>query len=210
MSEPVLLVVAVPQEIDPFHGANGHRDDFVYVTTGIGSRKTLARVRHELRTARYRAVVSAGFAGATQPGFKPGDIVISSEVIEAGSSGRWVPGIDAGSLRDLGSVGRFITSDRAAHLPEKKEQMGRDYGTIAVDMETAAVARAATEAKVPWIGFRVILDPMEMTLVIRSLAQGIRFALWPPRWPRLLSFTRSIQSAGESLAVGLDHLLSRI
>lgn len=78
------------------------------------------------------AVLSAGFAGACRAELRPGDVV---------------PG-DA--LRTLDHVAS----------PAEKAELGWQ-GVAAVDMETSWLAAAATEAGLPFLSVRVIIDRLQ-------------------------------------------------
>jgi len=130
--------------------------------------------------------LSAGFSGATQPGMQVGDLVCASEVIDASSARRFHP--DARRFEGSFTVGPIVTVEKFLSTPAAKEQAGRAFNAVAVDMEAAAVARAADEMRIPWAAVRVILDPMEMTL----------------RGWNVFPFMKAIRVASRSLATGLE------
>ncbi len=203
-SAPILVVAAVRQEIAPFlKTLNGNREIHVLVA-GIGSARVLGAVRRRLQEAPCRLVISAGFAGATQPGFRLGDLLIASEVLDIRSSRRWIPA----RLKNDGrfSRGRLATVDRPLSAPEEKRRFGALHGAAAVDMETAAVAAAASEAGVPWTALRAVLDPAEVTLAVRSWREGVVEILRPWRWGEFRDFLKGIRLAAESLSSGLEFL----
>jgi adenosylhomocysteine nucleosidase len=62
--------------------------------------------------------------------------------------------------------------------PSEKAALFKEYGAIAVDMESAAVARAALDAKVPFAAIRAVTDPAQMKIpptVIESIDEFGRF-----------------------------------
>ena len=188
---PVLVVAAVRQELGPFlkNGSCGTQ----VLLTGMGRRRASAAVRKALRNGSYRCVVSTGFAGGTGPGFRTGDLVVASEVIEAGSLRRWPAGETTARLKGSFRVGPFLTVEKLCGDPSAKQEAARRFGAIGVEMETSAVAEAASEAGLPWVGVRAILDPAEVEVSIgswfffltamkvasRSLAQGLAGIILP-------------------------------
>ncbi len=189
---PILVVAAVRQELGPFlkSRSGGPR----ILLTGMGRRRAGRAVRRALRSGSYRCVVSTGFSGGTRPDFKTGDLVVASEVIEAQSLRRWqANGIVAG-LKGAFRVGPFLTVERILSDPQAKQEAAHRFGAIGVDMETSAVAEAASEAGIPWVGMRVILDPVEVKVSVRS---GVYFL-------------KAMKVASRSLARGLAGIISQV
>jgi hypothetical protein len=60
--------------------------------------------------------------------------------------------------------GTTLTSSRAILTRDHKESLFRQTRALAVDMESAAVARTAQVANVPFFGLRVICDPAQVTV----------------------------------------------
>lgn len=187
----ILIVAAVRQEVAPFL-ANGNGAGAVdLLLTGIGTWRAYPAVRDRLRRGGVDWVLSTGFSGATRPGMQVGDLVSACEVIDAASARRFHP--DARRIEGSFTVGPIVTVEKLLVTPAAKEQAGRAFNAVAVDMETAAVARAAEEMRIPWAAVRVILDPMEMSL----------------QWWKLFSLMKSIRVASRSLAIGLEQIRRR-
>lgn len=197
------MVAATPQELAHFRKAepSGIRS----LVTGMGG-PAGAVVREQLQRDRYRLVVSAGFCGGLRPGFRVGDLVVASEVIEESTGLRRKPSVPFG-LNGMASVGPFLTVRKVLSDPALKQQGGVRFGAIAVDLETSAVAEAAVQAGVAWVGIRSILDPMEVRLAVDSWRQAVRMLTVPSRWGQMKLFLRSVQLAGQSLAEGLGRFL---
>jgi adenosylhomocysteine nucleosidase len=110
------------------------------------------------------ALVSFGLAGGLDPALTPGKIFLPAEVFvaEAGglaTSSAWRDRV-AFALVELRPVagGRLLTSANAITAIGVKETMFRETGALAVDMESAAVARIAASRQLPFIAARVIVD----------------------------------------------------
>src|SRR5262249_51238756 len=150
--------------------------------TGVGT----GRVRDALgwllggpagRPVRPAFVLCAGFSGALQPAWRVGDGLLASEVADL-DGGLWPaarPGRPAALPR-----GRLLTAPRLVGTPAEKKELGKRHGAAAVDMETAAVARACAERGVPFGCVRAISDDADAALSPRlvSLLAGGRVAPW--------------------------------
>ena len=205
----VLIVAAVPQELQDFRPPSGQAESEVHcLVTGMGPRAGEA-VRRRLAKGDIQLVVSTGFAGGIRSGFHVGDLVLASEVIHAPSGDRHQPAPSFSNFSNTAFVGPFVTVEKALPDPKAKAWAGSRFGAIAVDMESAAVAHAADQAGVPWVAVRAILDPMEMPLVIRSRAQALRCLVVPRRWKEFSGFLQMVRTASRSLAGGLHELMER-
>lgn len=201
----VLVVAAVSQELRDFHEQGQSVERMV---TGMG-RLAGDAVRKRLAKGGIDLVISTGFAGGLRPGFRTGDLVWASEVIDAESGERRRPSAPEAGMEGIAETGPFITVKQVLPDSKAKSDAGRRFDAIAADMESSAVARAADQAGVPWIAVRAILDPMEAPLSVGSMGQFFRLALVPARWKQLSDFVGSVETAGGSLTEGLNRLISR-
>jgi adenosylhomocysteine nucleosidase len=158
----VAIVAALEREVRPLvrewrvseRDVNGKRfrffekDDFVLVCGGIGAEA--ARRAAEAVIAMYvpKLIYSVGFAGALDPGLKVGSIVGPQRVVNAGDGSSVNLNRGAGVLVSFGSVAS----------PEQKANLRDSFGAQAVDMEAAAVARAAEVRGVEFAAVKVISD----------------------------------------------------
>lgn len=208
----ILIVAAVHQELAPFQSVIPEMERKglevpTCLVVGMGNRCE-AVLERELANRSYRCVVSIGLAGGLRPGFHVGDLVVASEVIDQTSGAKWVPSTLLG-LNGLASVGPLLTVPSVLGEPTMKEKMGERYGAIAVDMETAVVARVAEKAGVGWASIRSILDPMEMALSVDSGWRSHMKLLWPRRWSELTGLMRAVRKSTRSLALGLRYCVER-
>jgi hypothetical protein len=60
--------------------------------------------------------------------------------------------------------GPIITVPIVARSPGMKEWLGGKFGVYSVDLESYWVAKVATDASIPFLGIRVIVDSVDMTL----------------------------------------------
>jgi hopanoid-associated phosphorylase len=127
-------------------------------------------------------LISFGTAGGLAPKLAAGDVVVATEV--SGASGgavaaerSWSDALAAaasagGLALHLGAV-RAV--DRPVTAAEAKAALYRAGGSLAVDMESGAVARAARDAGLPFAVLRVIVDPSERDLppaAVAAMAPG--------------------------------------
>jgi adenosylhomocysteine nucleosidase len=176
------------------------KDEFVLVCGGIGAEA--ARRAAEAVIAIYAPAViySAGFAGALDPGLKVGDIVQPRRVVNAGDGSRVDLGSGEGALVSFGSVA----------TPEQKAKLRDSFGALAVDMEAAAVARAAEARGVRFAVVKVISDEFDFDLPsTERFVDGngqfleLRFARYaavrPWLWPRIARLVRNSNRASGAL-----------
>jgi nucleoside phosphorylase len=104
------------------------------------------------------ALVAAGFCGALDGGLRPGDLVAAERVVdEAGAAFPADPGLLAAVP---GRRGTLVSAVRVARTPVERERLRvlAGPGALAVDLESAALARAAQRAGVPFLALRAVTD----------------------------------------------------
>lgn len=156
------LVVLAPLRIE----ARGIRSGAPGVDVrriGMGPRRA-ARAAARFGAQPPRPTVLAGFCGALQPGLRPGDVVLASEV----HGGEGVtpcadPAVLAGALRRDGLTVHVgpITSSRAVVVGDERRRL-RQTGQLAVDMESAWVVPALRDRHP--VVMRVVMDTAEHEL----------------------------------------------
>lgn len=159
----------------------------------------------------------AGFAGALVDDVHVGDVVWATEIRDLADN-RW-PTSFPSERADLSCRrGAILYSARMIGEPGIKRELGRTHGALAVDMESAAFARACTERGVPFGVVRVISDDVAMSLSasVFDLLEGGRVSWWRVlsalcRRPRLLKefmrLRRDTGIAAERLGEALAKLL---
>ncbi len=165
---------------------------------------------------RPAVILSAGFSGAIVPGLRVGDLILADAVCD-GDGGSWPTTWPIG----IGPYprGRLLTAAALVGQPEEKRRLGERSGAAAVDMETAAVARLAASADVPFGCLRVISDDVDTPLsesLLGVLASGRvrpgRLTAAVLRRPgliaELLRLGAHTRQAARRLAAGLEELLT--
>ena len=132
------------------------------VIVGAGDHgRTMVLLENAAREAK--CLVSFGVAGGLAPDLRPGHVILSAEVI--GDDQTWRPNErfhrEVGELaRRIGAVeGPVLGSRQILATEDDKARAWRDTGALAVDMESAIVARVAEAAGIPFLVLRTIADP---------------------------------------------------
>ncbi len=210
----VAIVAALEREVRPLiknwkaveREYDGRKYNFfeceraVLVCGGIGPEA--ARRATEAIISLYAPVLvqSAGFAGALDSTLKVGTVLTPICVIDAKDGSR----IEAG-------VGHWVlvSLDHTASVTEKAK-LADAYWAHAVDMEAAAVARAAQAHDITFVGLKVISDEasFEMPPLQRFIASDGSFrtgpfvayaAIRPWLWSRVIRMARNSSTAATAL-----------
>lgn len=134
---------------------------FQVIVGGGDTRRTTALVEDAVRDAK--CLVSFGIAGGLAPHLRPGDVILSAEVI--GEERRWRP--DPRFHRELARLARQMGAIEGPVLGARdilatgtdKTRAWLDTGALAVDLESAVVAGTAEAAGIPFLVLRTIADP---------------------------------------------------
>jgi uridine phosphorylase len=154
--------------------------------TGIGAARTeraldwvlgqpvLGRVRYQ-----PKLVLSAGFAGALQDGFRVGDVILATEVTNREGRNwptRWPRELPERKWPQPPHRGRLLTAPAIVSSAKEKRALGREHRAVAVDMETSTVAQVCQERQVTFGCLRVITDDIQTALSpqLVSLLSGER------------------------------------
>jgi adenosylhomocysteine nucleosidase len=191
---------------------------------GAGNHRRTVAIVEEAAT-RAECLVSFGIAGALAPSLKPGDIVLSTEVIDDDrswlSSERLRPQISDLAL-ELGAFeGPVLGAQLVIATKADKRRAWQRTGAIAVDLESIVVARAAAALGIPFVVLRAIADPASRELppaALVPLADDGKPALaqvlasvmrCPQQLPTLLGVAREARQALAAL-VGPARALNRV
>jgi adenosylhomocysteine nucleosidase len=223
--KPALILVALEQELRVVAKAMGAQvrqgaargrlngGAAVAIAVGLGG-----GARKHVEAEKPRAVLSCGFSGALTSALSAGDLVLSSSVRD--ETGEILPASE--SLRKASRTafeglrfveGELVCATRVAATPAEKQALAGGSG-LAVDLESWAAASAAREAGIPWIGLRVILDPLESELPAFTreahqsyVAPALRHAL---RGPRAVASLARLASQARTASLALEQALKRI
>jgi nucleoside phosphorylase len=170
---PLLIVCALRME--RFAIRWGQRrtaaaDPVTVVSTGMGPQAAQRAVTKALCDPALSgaAVLTTGFCAGLAPGMRPGDVVVAEDARDSGTL--------AAAVKAAGHtvhIGRLAESDHVVRGAERATL--RATGAIAVDMESAAMTRAAlARGPRPVAAVRVVVDTPEYELVrVCTLRTGI-------------------------------------
>ena len=188
--KPVLgMVVAMTFEISYLLGRGSWRQikkhsvlhnrlkdgtDLIIVHAGVGEENAVAAARW-LLSEGVTALTSMGFAGGLHPGLRAGDLIIAESIFQIDGGkilGPW--DADATSVTHSHSAltakgisvhcGPLITTLKAVLTSDHKKYLLNQTRALAVDMESAFVAKAAQEKNIPFFIMRAICDSPNETV----------------------------------------------
>jgi adenosylhomocysteine nucleosidase len=189
MRSSIGIILAMPAEAGALFGRRTARhlkthkvlvmllaDGLQIVVTCAGVGPENARAAATRLTAKgVSGFISIGLAAGLDSGLNSGHIVVASgiQVHDAHCPQGLCPVDAAGAgsaytiLRENGiaaSCGTLLSTSRPILTSHQKKTLFRQTGALAVDMESAAVARVAHQAGVPFIGLRAVCDPAGVTV----------------------------------------------
>jgi adenosylhomocysteine nucleosidase len=216
----IALVAALQREVWPLvkhwsaseHEFDGRRFTFfenekaVLVCGGIGAEASRRAAEAIIRLYNPAAVESVGFAGALDPKLEVGTIIEIKSVIDAADGSRAASPSGDWTLVSTGSIAGVA----------QKSKLSQAYGAHAVDMESAAVARAAQCHTIPFFAVKVISDasdfqmPQMDSFVTHDgrfpTRQFLFFALLRPwLWPCVVRLAKNSKIAANALCKRLDQ-----
>jgi adenosylhomocysteine nucleosidase len=194
------------------------------VVVGGGDHRRTVKIVEEAASAA-ECLVSFGIAGALKPGLRPGDIIVSTEVVD--DDKRWLSSDNLRSrisalVAEIGAIeGPVLGAQVIVATKTDKRRTWRETGAIAVDLESVVVARSAAALGIPFIVLRAIADPAVRELPPAALVplsgngkpaigQVLASLLARPRQlPTLLTVAREARQALQAL-VGPAQALNRL
>lgn len=164
------------------------------------------------------SLLTWGSAGGLHPILSPGSLIIPEKVLLPNKIGF---AVDVAWHRRLFTylsehfklhTGPLFQSPTILTSPLEKGKLFRQYGAIAVDMESAAVADVARQAQVPFVAIRAVSDPADMIIPASALAATDEhgrlrllrllksLARHPEEFPLLFRLGRNFYAAMNTLA----------
>jgi adenosylhomocysteine nucleosidase len=123
-----------------------------------------------LAEAGITALISWGCAAALDPPLKPGDLVLPAHIIGADGAilnthAAWRERLAAQLAPHMPVYdGAILESRRIVGQAEEKRELFARTRAIALDMESAAAARAALAHNLPFLAIRSIVDPADINI----------------------------------------------
>jgi adenosylhomocysteine nucleosidase len=175
-----------------------------------------ARAGAAIAAGRPRALLAVGFCGALDPALRVGDLVAAARVRDEATDEEFAA--DPGLL--AAAPGRRGVLVSARHIARTPQARARLRGT-AVDLESAALARAARDAGIPFLALRAVTDTTDHRLPdFEAIAAGrpqipagrlaTHVLRHPRELPRLVRLGAGARRAGRALAEGLEDTLAGV
>jgi adenosylhomocysteine nucleosidase len=216
------IIAALEREIAPVVRGWKHRaverggktlrfyesEEAVLVCAGIGA--NAARIAAEAAVKAYspQALISAGLAGSLSSDMKVGEAFFAANVIDVAGGKAYSTGSGA---RTLITANRILGSD-------EKRALAQRFAAHAVDMEAAAVAEVAAQARLPFFAVKAISDELEFPMppmdrfvdAAGNFSTGrfiVHAAIRPRMWPVVFRLARNASRAAKALAPLVRHLI---
>ncbi len=235
---PVAIVTALWEELDPIlrraervrRADGGWQEGWlagaaaVFAAGGDGPRAGFASAAALCRAVRPRLLLGAGVAGALTADLAVEDLLVARRIRDDDGD---APDADPAALHRAVSAGparagTLVTVDRPITGAGEKASLAASLGIdgpAAVDMESAAWARAARASGVPFLIVRAVIDRRDEELPaylsrcvgadgrLRRSAVVLAALRHPSTLPRLARMRRRMKACGERLASFLERLL---
>jgi adenosylhomocysteine nucleosidase len=183
--------------------------------SGPGAERAAATARAAIASGA-RALVAWGLAGGLVAALRPGDVVLAERGLAPGQPAwRAEPRWHAALERALGSgfrvhTGMLVSVAEVLTSPLAKRAAAESCGAVAVDMESAAVAAVAADARIPFVAVRIVADasadalPDDVGKWIdasgrRRLQPLLGTIVAPAQWPTLLRLATRYRAARRTL-----------
>jgi adenosylhomocysteine nucleosidase len=188
--------------------------ELAIVHTGVGAKHCNERLEVLIHKARPRVVMSAGFAGAVSDELHAGDLIIGENFSDPQFVAR------ASEILREARKAKIFTSSTILESVEQRNEIARESGAAAVDMETGGIANVCKTHGLPLLSLRVISDspgepfpaPMSVLFDIRrqrtnwpaliAYVMGNPIAIW-----RLSQFSQQIKHVRSNLTAAIVKLL---
>ncbi len=184
--------------------------------TGVGAVISQRRVAQYLEGESPALMISAGFAGGTRDSDKVGDLVLAENF----SDGELLENARKSLGDQPAHIARLFTATSMIDTPSGREEVWSRHQAVAIDMETAGLARICAERRLRLLSIRVLSDtprhpfPIPGNILFdmeRQQTPALRLFTYllvhPAAIPRLLNFSRRIVQARASLTKALSQIL---
>jgi adenosylhomocysteine nucleosidase len=180
---------------------------------GIGPEPARAAAEAIIAQHSPDLLISAGVAGALVAELHVGETIFPTIVIDTQDGSRHETAIHDAPLGKAPLARTILASYPEIASASQKQQLAKAYGAHAVDMESAAVARAAQVHGLSFLAIKAISDELDFELPDMSafIKNGkfqtksfvLHIAIRPWLWLRLFRLARNTRIASENLCAWL-------
>jgi nucleoside phosphorylase len=180
--------------------------------TGVGRERCEHTIETFLSTTKPRLLISSGFAGAVSESLQVGDVIVAENFSDAELASR-------AKARRV----KLFTADAMIDSVEERNEIARELGADAVDMETEVIAHACAAHSIPMLSLRVISDtarepfpapPAVLFDVTRQRPNYARLLFFlirnPKRVADLVRFANQVSRARANLTHALVDLVREL
>ena len=185
----------------------------IAVCGGIGPEAARRAAQAAVVTYKPELLISAGVAGALTPELRVGETIFPAAIIDSSDGSRQETAIAKSRLANSPLARTVLVTYPEIASAAQKQQLAKSYGAHAVDMEAAAVARAAQQHDLPFLAIKAISDELDFELpeMSRFICEGqfrtkafiFHVALRPWLWLRVFRLARNSKIACENLCAWL-------
>jgi len=171
---PVIFAVATAPERRILESNAASLPGTTFLQTGVGP-GPVRSAAGAIRAARPAGLISIGTAGGLRPGLGPGHLLLPARnTTEQGEVFPVTPAWHARICNCLADhvveTGTILSVDQAVRNPRDKQRLAAHSGAVALDMESAELARIAAQNAIPFLVVRTIADPHDQPLPLAAVA----------------------------------------
>jgi len=152
----------------------------VLVRTGVGKQRAAEAALQTIEQFSPDRLLSIGYAGGLVPELEVSDLIVAEQIVDVESSAEFVPDQQWLHLAQNTSAsenykvisGKLVTADKVIHSPLDKKEFGERFSAQAVEMETSAIAKVATDNNLPFLSVRAISDSVDQEILDSSSFLG--------------------------------------
>ncbi len=203
--------------LDAYQGTLGQRQ-VVAIVTGMGTGLATAGLEALLEQVEVTRVVVVGITGATDNVTPIGTMVFPEVVVDRATSEQFRPE----QIAQVKPAGKMLTTDELITDLDVVAGLRAD-GVVALEMETAAIARVSERHRIPWSVFRAISDRASDGSIdeevfsmsnqdgtFKPKAVASYFLRHPGRLPAMVRLAREAKLATEKAASAAIDAVSRL
>lgn len=195
------------------------------IESGMGPRNATEGASQLIEACTPQVILNFGFAGALSPELKSGDIVSADRLLFSHdglfSEQQWLTLLQEPVGQQVQQAA-FVTTSRITDKKYLADRLPTGIRQAVVEMETAAVAKVAGTAGIPFIAIRAISDELgeELGFTLEEFCdQGLNLKIWrvlltvarkPWIIPQLVRLGGNSKKAGYNLSSFLYKNLQQI